>query len=125
MIGDYAVGKTSLIKRYCEGYFSEKYKLTIGVDFAVKTVEWDEKTRVTLQVRAADIYLSASSISCWFVFLNWNFFSLLLSLCLPPSSPSLSQQSDKTKALGCGWSRTVTLYFITTRRFYVLSSNTT
>jgi hypothetical protein len=50
VIGDYAVGKTSLIRRYCEGYFSQNYKLTIGVDFAVKTVEWDDKTRVTLQV---------------------------------------------------------------------------
>ena len=34
--GDYAVGKTSFIKRYCEGYFTPNYKLTIGVDFAVK-----------------------------------------------------------------------------------------
>ncbi len=50
MIGDYAVGKTSIIKRYTEGYFTPNYKLTIGVDFAVKAVEWDEKTVVSLQV---------------------------------------------------------------------------
>jgi len=50
VIGDYAVGKTSLIKRYCEGYFTPNYKLTIGVDFAVKSVEWDEATNVSLQL---------------------------------------------------------------------------
>eukprot|EP01120_Amphizonella_sp_Union-15-10_P013330 TRINITY_DN616_c0_g1_i1.p1 TRINITY_DN616_c0_g1~~TRINITY_DN616_c0_g1_i1.p1 ORF type:complete len:249 (+),score=51.39 TRINITY_DN616_c0_g1_i1:70-747(+) len=50
VIGDYAVGKTSLIKRYCEGYFTPNYKLTIGVDFAVKSLEWSDKTRVTLQL---------------------------------------------------------------------------
>jgi len=36
VIGDYAVGKTSLIRRYTEGFFTPNYKLTIGVDFAVK-----------------------------------------------------------------------------------------
>jgi len=50
VIGDYAVGKTSLIKRYCEGYFTPNYKLTIGVDFAVKVVDWDENTSVSLQL---------------------------------------------------------------------------
>jgi len=44
------VGKTSIIKRYCEGYFTPNYKLTIGVDFAVKDVDIDESTRVTLQL---------------------------------------------------------------------------
>jgi len=42
VIGDYAVGKTSLIRRYTEGYFTPNYKLTIGVDFAVKNLP--EKT---------------------------------------------------------------------------------
>jgi len=50
VIGDYAVGKTSIIKRYCEGYFTPNYKLTIGVDFAVKAVEWDQDTTVSLQL---------------------------------------------------------------------------
>ncbi|KAL6077568.1 Ras-related protein Rab-32B [Balamuthia mandrillaris] len=50
VVGDYAVGKTSIIKRYCEGYFTPNYKLTIGVDFAVKAVEWDEDTTVSLQL---------------------------------------------------------------------------
>eukprot|EP01113_Clastostelium_recurvatum_P009655 TRINITY_DN1467_c0_g1_i1.p1 TRINITY_DN1467_c0_g1~~TRINITY_DN1467_c0_g1_i1.p1 ORF type:complete len:218 (-),score=51.94 TRINITY_DN1467_c0_g1_i1:117-770(-) len=50
VIGDYAVGKTSLIKRYCEGYFTPNYKLTIGVDFAVKSLEWDDDTTVNLQL---------------------------------------------------------------------------
>lgn len=50
VIGDYAVGKTSIIKRYCEGYFTPNYKLTIGVDFAVKVVEWDQNTNVSLQL---------------------------------------------------------------------------
>lgn len=63
VIGDYAVGKTSIIKRYCEGYFTPNYKLTMyvphtflicaklrsGVDFAVKTIEVGDKT-VSLQV---------------------------------------------------------------------------
>ncbi|GAM20220.1 hypothetical protein SAMD00019534_033950 [Acytostelium subglobosum LB1] len=50
VIGDYAVGKTSIIKRYCTGQFSPNYKLTIGVDFAVKEIEWDKNTSVSLQL---------------------------------------------------------------------------
>jgi len=37
--GDGAVGKTSLIRRYCAGMFEESRVLTIGVDFQVKIVE--------------------------------------------------------------------------------------
>lgn len=50
VIGDYAVGKTSIIRRYTEGYFTPNYKLTIGVDFALKALDWDDKTVVNLQL---------------------------------------------------------------------------
>lgn len=40
IIGPGAVGKTSLLRRYVENRFSENYKLTIGVDFMTKVVEF-------------------------------------------------------------------------------------
>jgi Ras-related protein Rab-32 len=43
-------GKTCIIKRYTEGTFSPNYKLTIGVDFSLKTLEWDSRTKVNLQL---------------------------------------------------------------------------
>ncbi|CAJ02739.1 ras family protein-like protein [Leishmania major strain Friedlin] len=39
VIGDVGVGKSCLIKRYCEGRFVAKYIPTIGIDFGVKKVE--------------------------------------------------------------------------------------
>ncbi|CAH1791726.1 unnamed protein product [Owenia fusiformis] len=50
MIGEFGVGKTSLIKRYTEGTFSPNYKLTIGVDFAVKNIQWNEHTKINMQL---------------------------------------------------------------------------
>ncbi|CAG9819832.1 unnamed protein product [Phaedon cochleariae] len=50
VIGDYGVGKTSIIRRYTEGEFSTDYRITIGADFAIKTIEWDEGTRINLHV---------------------------------------------------------------------------
>lgn len=50
VIGDFGVGKTAIIRRYTEGIFSQNYKLTIGVDFALKTLKYDDKTHVTLQL---------------------------------------------------------------------------
>ncbi|XP_068681556.1 ras-related protein Rab-38-like [Montipora foliosa] len=50
VIGEYGVGKTSIIRRYTEGYFSPNYKLTIGVDFALKVIYWDEMTKINLQL---------------------------------------------------------------------------
>lgn len=39
LIGPGAVGKTSLLERFVHNRFSQKYELTIGVDFLTKTVE--------------------------------------------------------------------------------------
>ncbi|PAA78425.1 hypothetical protein BOX15_Mlig013120g2, partial [Macrostomum lignano] len=50
VLGEVAVGKTSIITRYTEGIFSASYKATIGVDFATKSVQWDANTDVTLQL---------------------------------------------------------------------------
>merc|ERR1712216_75306 len=36
VVGNGAVGKTSMINRFCNGVFGDKYKKTLGVDFAEK-----------------------------------------------------------------------------------------
>lgn len=38
-MGSAAVGKSTLIKRYCEGRFVQKYITTIGIDYGVKPVK--------------------------------------------------------------------------------------
>ncbi|KPI88425.1 ras family protein-like protein [Leptomonas seymouri] len=38
-VGDVGVGKSCMIKRYCEGRFVTKYIPTIGIDFGVKKIE--------------------------------------------------------------------------------------
>jgi small GTP-binding protein len=49
IFGDGGVGKTTLVKRYLEGYFEETTKMTVGMDFFVKHVEVEGK-QVTLQI---------------------------------------------------------------------------
>ncbi|KAG8042500.1 hypothetical protein G9C98_005134 [Cotesia typhae] len=39
IIGDYGVGK-----------FSSNYKITIGADFAIKSLDWDPHTKINLQL---------------------------------------------------------------------------
>jgi small GTP-binding protein len=49
MVGAFSVGKTSLVKRYVESIFSEKYLTTVGVKIDKKTVDLGERT-ITLVV---------------------------------------------------------------------------
>jgi len=41
VVGDGGVGKTALTLRFSKGFFTEDYKMTIGVDFHVKTIGID------------------------------------------------------------------------------------
>ena len=42
LLGDFAVGKTSLIRRYVEGRYDEKYLSTIGVNISRKAIEQED-----------------------------------------------------------------------------------
>ncbi|GFR64530.1 Ras-related protein Rab-3 [Elysia marginata] len=42
--------KVLVIGEFGVGYFSPNYKLTIGVDFALKSLEWDNNTKINLQL---------------------------------------------------------------------------
>eukprot|EP01060_Flectonema_neradi_P037619 TRINITY_DN7622_c3_g1_i1.p1 TRINITY_DN7622_c3_g1~~TRINITY_DN7622_c3_g1_i1.p1 ORF type:complete len:256 (+),score=41.19 TRINITY_DN7622_c3_g1_i1:80-769(+) len=50
VVGDGAVGKTSLINRFCDGAFKETYKQTIGLDFFIKAVPLPGQVNTTLQI---------------------------------------------------------------------------
>jgi Ras-related protein Rab-1A len=50
IIGDQAVGKTSLMVKFAENQFKGDYKPTIGIDFKVKKIKVNDNTVVKLQV---------------------------------------------------------------------------
>jgi len=50
VIGELGTGKTSFIKRYVHQFFSQNYRATIGVDFALKVLNWNPNTIVRLQL---------------------------------------------------------------------------
>ena len=49
LIGDSTVGKTSLIRKYCENEFSETYITTVGIDFQIKYLDINNK-KIKLQI---------------------------------------------------------------------------
>jgi len=48
LAGHFGVGKSSLIRRFVEGTFSEDYKVTIGVHISKKTVILEDGTTIAL-----------------------------------------------------------------------------
>jgi small GTP-binding protein len=50
VVGDMGTGKTCLICRFVKNNFSEFYRLTIGVDFANKIVQWNSTTSADVQL---------------------------------------------------------------------------
>lgn len=43
LIGDSGVGKSNLLSRFTKNEFNLESKTTIGVEFATKTIEWEDK----------------------------------------------------------------------------------
>jgi small GTP-binding protein len=74
--GDENVGKTSLIRRYCEGKFDTSRVATIGVDFQTKVVElpsgsvklsiWDMAGQDRFQVVRTGMYRGSRSVALVF-----------------------------------------------------------
>jgi small GTP-binding protein len=72
LIGDGAVGKTSLISRFVEGRFESSYQATLGVDLFNKTVTlpngsvmlniWDIAGQSSFATVRSSFYASWSSI---------------------------------------------------------------
>jgi Ras-related protein Rab-28 len=50
ILGDGAVGKTSLAMRFCDGHFGKQYKQTVGVDFFVNNVKLPGDVHVCMQL---------------------------------------------------------------------------
>jgi GTPase SAR1 family protein len=50
LLGDIAVGKTSLLSRFVDDKYTSEYRCNVGVEFRVKTVFLDEKTGADLQI---------------------------------------------------------------------------
>ncbi|XP_022659452.1 ras-related protein Rab-23-like [Varroa jacobsoni] len=50
VVGNGAVGKSSLIQRFCRGVFSQSYKQTIGVDFLERVLEIGSGRSIRLMV---------------------------------------------------------------------------
>ncbi|MDD1777750.1 MAG: GTP-binding protein [Candidatus Helarchaeota archaeon] len=53
VVGDGGVGKTAIAVRFAEGVFKEDYKMTIGVDFSIRTIDIsinDEIRKIKFQI---------------------------------------------------------------------------
>ncbi|RXH78638.1 hypothetical protein DVH24_002156 [Malus domestica] len=59
LIGDSGVGKSNLLSRFTRNEFSLESKSTIGVEFATRSLDVDDK------VIKAQIWDIASQESCW------------------------------------------------------------
>src|SRR5687768_2891226 len=50
LIGDAAVGKTSILQRFIHNKFKFEYNCTIGVDYCVKSIPLDSDSIVDMQI---------------------------------------------------------------------------
>jgi small GTP-binding protein len=65
LLGDGAVGKTSLILRFIENKFKEEYSMSLGVDFLTKTIRFidDQDVQRSASLQVWDIAGQARHVS--------------------------------------------------------------
>lgn len=63
MVGPFAVGKTSLVKRFVESIFSDKYHTTIGVKISKKQIELDQHSvqMMLWDIEGVDVFTELKS----------------------------------------------------------------
>lgn len=47
-IGDSMVGKSCIVKRFCEGKFYDRFKPTIGIDYGTRKFEYNDKKYIKI-----------------------------------------------------------------------------
>lgn len=57
IVGNGAVGKSSMIQRYCRGTFTRDYKKTIGVDFLERQIEYVILRRKLLHLNSQQLLI--------------------------------------------------------------------
>ena len=63
LVGDNGVGKSSIIRRFCEGSYAQDMDTTIGVDFYLSEIEVDgKKIKVCI-----DRYIDRDAVNGWCV----------------------------------------------------------
>jgi small GTP-binding protein len=50
VVGDYCVGKSSIVARFCDDFFREAHATTIGIDYKIKTIKMPDKRSVKLEI---------------------------------------------------------------------------
>ncbi|MCQ2817415.1 MAG: GTP-binding protein [archaeon] len=50
LVGDSAVGKTSIINRFINNNFSDNYRCTVGVEYKLKSLFLDNSTKIELRI---------------------------------------------------------------------------
>jgi len=50
VIGEVSTGKSALIKRYVHNFFADDYRCTIGVDFQLKMLKFNDELEIRLQL---------------------------------------------------------------------------
>ncbi len=78
VVGDIGTGKTAIIRRTVEGQFSESYKTTIGVDFALKTIQ---KSNNTIHLQ---LWYALSTLVCCSACNSILFVYFILFIFFPP-----------------------------------------